>query len=178
MPTYEMKGEMEFLDKRIDGQIAQQPAGSLQLAIKTVARTAAMSLAAVALTFSPARIANANDVAQLLETGACQGCDLSGADLTGAHLIGADLRDTNLTDAQLSYSNLEGADLTGAALVNTDLTGAFLTNAVLDEAVVQSVDFSHATLVYTSMNGATVSDVTLVGANVLLTPISVGGSVE
>lgn len=170
--------EMKLLNRKVGKTIPQQSAGSLQLAIGTVVRVAAMSLAAMTLTLSPARIANANDVAQLLETGACQGCDLTGADLTGAHLIGADLRDTNLTDVQLSYANLEGADLTGASLVNTDLTGAFLTNAVLDEAVVQSVDFSEATLVYTSMNGATVSDVTLVGANVLLTPISVGGSAE
>jgi hypothetical protein len=33
---------------------------------------------------------------RLLETGACQGCDLRDADLRGRHLIGADLRDADL----------------------------------------------------------------------------------
>ncbi|MEL6468809.1 MAG: pentapeptide repeat-containing protein [Cyanobacteria bacterium J06623_4] len=141
---------------------------------------AALGLSA-ALSFVPqmaAIAANVADVAQLRETGICRACDLSGADLTGEHLIGADLRDANLTDATLAYVNLEGADLTGATLVNTDLSNAFLTNAVIDDAIIQSVDLSDATLIYTSLENTVVNDVNLVGADVVNTPISIGGSYD
>ncbi len=127
---------------------------------------------------APAQAANDQDVAQLLETGMCQSCDLSNANLTGAHLIGVDLRDADLTGATLSYANLEGADLTGATLVDTDLSGAFLTNALLDDTLISNVDLSDSTLIYTSLDGADVNDVDLVGADVLNTPISVGGSYD
>jgi uncharacterized protein YjbI with pentapeptide repeats len=124
----------------------------------------------------PAGAANSQHVAQLLETGVCQGCDLIGADLTGAHLIGADLRGANLTGAKLAQANLEGADLTRATLVNTDMSGAFLTNAILDNALIREANFANSTLIYTSLEGASINQVNLVGANVLNTPISVGGS--
>jgi uncharacterized protein YjbI with pentapeptide repeats len=126
----------------------------------------------------PAAAANSQHVAQLLETGMCQGCDLIGADLTGAHLIGADLRGANLTDAILAQVNLEGADLSRATLVNTDMSGAFLTNAILDNALIRKTNFANSTLIYTSLEGASIDQVNLVGANVLNTPISVGGSYD
>ncbi|MBE9064683.1 pentapeptide repeat-containing protein [cf. Phormidesmis sp. LEGE 11477] len=122
--------------------------------------------------------ANVADVAQLLETGFCRGCNLTGADLTGEHLIGVDLRGANLTDAVLSGANLEGADLTGATLINTDLSGAFLTHTLLDESVISNVNFSEATLIYTSLEGAEINDVDLLNAQVINTPISVGGSYD
>jgi uncharacterized protein YjbI with pentapeptide repeats len=132
----------------------------------------------VAVIASPVQAENPAQVTQLLDTGACQGCDLTGADLTGAHLIGVDLRDANLTNTKLANANLEGADLTGAVLVNTDLSGAFLTNALLDNTVIQNVDLSESTLVYTSLDDASVEQVNLVGAEVLSTPISIGGSYD
>ena len=152
----------------------------------TVAHSAVVSLglslgivgAATVVMTAPARAENPEQVTQLLVTGACQACDLTGADLAGEHLIGVDLRGADLTGASLANANLEGADLTGATLVDTNFSGAFLTNAVLDEAIVRNVDFSEATLVYTSLDGAVVDNVDLVGAEVLNTPISIGGSYE
>lgn len=127
---------------------------------------------------SPIQAANPADVARLVTTGVCKACDLTNANLTGEHLIGVDLRDADLTGANLTHTNLEGADLTGATLVDTNFTGAFLTNALLDNTVIQNADFSDATLYYTSLDGAEVGPVTLVGADVLSTPISVGGSYD
>lgn len=148
----------------------------------TVAYSAVLSLGVAgtmaALAAPPAQAENSEQVTQLLVTGACQSCDLTGVDLTGEHLIGVDLRGADLTGATLANANLEGADLTGATLVNTDFSGAFLTNALLDDAIVRNVDFSEATLVYTSLEGADVDNVNLVGAEVLNTPISVGGSYD
>lgn len=150
----------------------------LKKAGKVAAVSAAMvlGLTGVEGAIAPAHSANPADVARLLETGACKACDLSNADLTGEHLIGVDLRDADLTGAVLEQANLEGADLTGATLVGTDFTGAFLTNALLDETTIRNANFSESTLYYTSMEGANVGPVTLIGADVLNTPISVGGS--
>lgn len=133
-----------------------------------------------AMTLSAQRVeaANVADVAQLVETGICKGCDLTGANLTNEHLIGADLREADLTNAVLSGANLEGADLTGAILVNTDLSGAFLTNALLDEALISNVDLSDSTLIYTSLENAEVNNVDLLNAEVVNTPISIGGSYD
>ncbi|MEO1636276.1 MAG: pentapeptide repeat-containing protein, partial [Cyanobacteria bacterium J06631_9] len=149
---------------------------------KTLAKIAVgatiIAMGVIALFPSDAQSANPADIAQLRETGICKSCDLSGADLTGEHLIGADLRDANLTGTQLSYTNLEGADLTGATLIDTDFTGAFLTNALLDNTVIRNVDFSESTLIYTSLEGASIDTVDLVGAQVINTPISIGGGYE
>ena len=158
----------------------------LNYGFSELSRTAALS-ATIALGFvgwnatflpAPAQAENPAQVVQLLETGACQSCDLSGADLTGAHLIGVDLRGANLTNATLANANLEGSDLTGATLANTDLSGAFLTNALLDDTVISNADLSNSTLVYTSLDGADVNQVNLEGAHVLSTPISIGGSYD
>jgi uncharacterized protein YjbI with pentapeptide repeats len=164
-----MKQSTQLLN-RLSETVAFSAVISLGLAGLTVGLAAAIA--------SPAQAANPAQVTQLLDTGACQGCDLTGADLTGAHLIGVDLRDANLTNATLANANLEGADLTGATLVNTDLSGAFLTNSLLDNTVIQNADFSESTLIYTSLDGASVEQVDLVGAEVLNTPISIGGSYD
>ncbi|MGC8715241.1 MAG: pentapeptide repeat-containing protein, partial [Leptodesmis sp.] len=82
------------------------------IVLPIIATLAALSLPLVAKAENPAH------VKQLLETGACAGCDLVGANLQAAHLIGADLRNANLEGANLTYANLEGADLTGANLKN------------------------------------------------------------
>ena len=146
--------------------------------VRSVTVALGLSAAMLALFAPAAKAANPADIAQLIETGICKGCDLTGADLMGEHLIGVDLRDADLTGATLAYANLEGADLTGATLLNADLSGAFLTNAVMDDAEIVNVDFSDSTLVYTSLDDATVENVTLVGADVLSTPISIGGSYD
>lgn len=167
----------EHMKRSIKGSIKNK----VQVA-KTAMFAAAIALASTGLTatLSPqvVQAANPADIAQLIETGICKGCDLTNADLTGEHLIGADLREADLTGTQLSYANLEGADLTGATLINTDLTGAFLTNALLDNAILQNVDLAESTLIYTSLEGAEVENVDLAGAEVLNTPISIGGSYE
>lgn len=146
--------------------------------VRDVAIALGIAGVAIALSANPAGAANPADIAQLIETGMCKACDLSNADLSGEHLIGVDLREANLTGTNLAQANLEGADLTGATLINTDLTGAFLTNALLDDTIIQNADLSDSTLYYTSMEGAQIDQVTLVGADVLNTPISVGGSYE
>ncbi len=143
--------------------------------------SAAIALSAVGvMTLSAQQVEAANiaDVAQLIETGVCKGCDLTGANLADEHLIGADLREADLSNAVLSGANLEGADLTGAILVNTDLSGAFLTNTLLDEALIRNVDLSDSTLIYTSLEGADIRDVNLLNAEVVNTPISIGGSYD
>lgn len=148
------------------------------IALATIVGIDAVRWHGLSFGVSPAGAANPADIVKLIETGACKACDLTDANLTGEHLIGADLRDADLTGAVLAEANLEGADLTGANLVNTDLTGAFLTNASLDDTIISNVDFSESTLYYTSMDGAQVGSVTLVGADVLNTPISIGGSYD
>ena len=148
------------------------------LKVAAMSAIATLSLVGLDAVLLPAGAANPADIAKLVETGACKACDLTDANLVGEHLIGVDLRDADLSGAMLNHANLEGADLTGATLVDTDFTGAFLTNALLDDALIRNVDFSQSTLYYTSVDGADVDSVTLVGADVLNTPISVGGSYD
>lgn len=168
--------------KLLTNLLTTQPESNLipskVLKVAAASAIALLSMIGIEATRSPAYSANPADVIRLIETGACKACDLTDADLTGEHLIGVDLRDADLTGATLEQANLEGADLTGAMLVNTDFTGAFLTNALLDNAVISNADFSESTLFYTSMDGAEVDSVTLVGADILSTPISVGGSYD
>lgn len=126
----------------------------------------------------PARGENPDHVKRLLETGACQGCNLIGADLQETHLIGADLRDANLSYANFNDANLEGADLTGANLSGADFTNAFLTNAVLDYTRMNHVNFTAARMYDTHVFGASMEDLTLTDAELFNTNISVGGSYD
>lgn len=82
------------------------------------------------------------NIAALLSTNKCPGCDLRGAnlvdanlfeaDLSGADLSGADLTDANLKSANLSNANLSNANLTDADLSNANLNGVNLTGAVVN----------------------------------------------
>lgn len=136
---------------------------------------AALTFLALMVAATPVKAENPAHVKQLLETNLCAKCDLSGANLSGAHIIGADLRDADLRGANLFAANLEGADLTGANLTRADLTEAYLTDASLNEANLTSVNFTRSQLVHTEARGAIIKDVTLTGANVIGTPISIGG---
>lgn len=131
---------------------------------------AALSVLIPAVVALPARGEDPIHVQTLLLTGSCVGCDLAGADLTQAHLIGVDLRDADLTDAILTEANLEGADLEGA-----DLTRAFLTNANLTNANLSYANFTEAKVYFTEVSGAIFDTVDLTRAEIVGTPISVGG---
>ena len=120
----------------------------------------------------------ATNVQRLVITNQCKECYLVDADLSKLHLIGADLRGADLIRADLSWSNLEGADLTGANLTGANLTGAFLTNASLVNADLDNVNFSQAQLYYVDVTGASMENLNLANANVVGTPISIGGAAE
>lgn len=93
-------------------------------------------------------------VRRLLETRACNGCQLAGARLEGAALPGAQLQQAMLREARLAQANLRGADLTGASLTSTDLRradlqgarfdGAYLTGAQLQDANLEGADLHSA----------------------------------
>ncbi|MBF2036291.1 MAG: pentapeptide repeat-containing protein [Leptolyngbyaceae cyanobacterium T60_A2020_046] len=136
---------------------------------------AALSVLIPAVVALPARGEDPIHVQTLLLTGSCVGCDLAGADLTQAHLIGVDLRDADLTDAILTEANLEGADLEGADLEGADLTRAFLTNANLTNANLSYANFTEAKVYFTEVSGAIFDTVDLTRAEIVGTPISVGG---
>ena len=137
--------------------------------------TAALSLLLPLMVASTAQAENPDHVRRLLTTNACYGCDLSGAVLNSSHLIGADLRGADLSGAQLTGSNLEGADLTGANLEGADLTGVMLTNASLNHANLDGVNFTRAMIYYVDVAGASLENIDLTQAQVVGTPISVGG---
>ncbi len=118
------------------------------------------------------------NISRLILTNACTGCNLTGADLSEAHLIGADLREANLQGSNLTGANLEGADLTQADLSDANLTGAFLTNAVMNNAQLNRVNFTEAKLYYVHVSGASVEDINLTNAQVLNTPLSIGGDIN
>jgi Pentapeptide repeats (9 copies) len=97
-----------------------------------------VGLAVVAgLSFVPAAHgADPSDVARLLQTGKCRGCNLKGADLSRA----------NLRDAELEDANLEAANLTGANLKDADFDRANLQFAMFKDAIIDNTDFSSANL--------------------------------
>ncbi|MCW5752461.1 MAG: pentapeptide repeat-containing protein [Alphaproteobacteria bacterium] len=124
-------------------------------------------LAALAIGLAgPAAAANSDHVRQLIETGACQGCDLSGAklkglklteaDLTGANLSGADLRKADLRRARLAQAVLAGARLKESRLKGADLGQADLRRADLREA-----DLRYAHLYGADFQGADLSNARL-----------------
>ncbi|MGI8935492.1 MAG: pentapeptide repeat-containing protein [Phormidesmis sp.] len=49
---------------------------------------------------------------------------------------------------------------------------------MLDDTTIRNADLSESTLYYTSLDGASVEGVDLAGADVLNTPISIGGSYD
>jgi uncharacterized protein YjbI with pentapeptide repeats len=98
-----------------------------------------------AMFIAPAALAaNPNHVRQLLQTGECQGCDLTRANL----------RNANLRDAKLERANLTGANLTGANLHDADLNDAILRGANLAGADLNDADFSAANLQGANLAGA------------------------
>ncbi|MDA0268132.1 MAG: pentapeptide repeat-containing protein [Cyanobacteria bacterium] len=73
-------------------------------------------------------------VRQLLQTNACENCDLSGADLRRLNLADANLQGANLQRAQLNFSDLSRANLSGAHLQHAELSGARFQGAMLRDA--------------------------------------------
>lgn len=123
----------------------------------------------------PSQAARPEDVQQLLQTQACPGCDLSDADLSYAHLIGADLREANLQGANLEGANLEGADMTGADLRNARLFETYLTNASLNRSNLANADLTNAIAFHADTRGANLSNLTIAGAEIYGSGISIGG---
>ncbi len=88
----------------------------------------------------------------LLETRACQNCDLSGLDLNRLDLSDVDLQGadlslsscklTNLSGANLSKAKLNGVAFDGADLGEADLRGADLRGARLDSAYLEGTKTS------------------------------------
>lgn len=141
-----------------------------------VLRSVLLTLVLPIFVLLPAHGADEADLQRLELTGACPDCDLSGADLQSSHLIGADLRGANLQGANLAASNLEGADLTGANLTGANLSNAFLTNAVFQSAVLDEADLSGSALYFTDVTDASLENINIADAQVVGTPISVGGA--
>lgn len=88
--------------------------------------------------------ANPADIQQLLQTNACENCDLAGAnlrglDLQGAQLQGANLQGTLLNFSDLTRADLSGANLQGAEISGTTFQGANLRGADLTDAIVTNV---------------------------------------
>ncbi len=89
-----------------------------------------MPVAAILAALSLAGPANAKhnekEIAQLLATIECPGCDLRHANLDGKKLVDADLRGADFRGARLREANLTGARLIGADFRGANLRGAFL----------------------------------------------------
>jgi uncharacterized protein YjbI with pentapeptide repeats len=102
--------------------------------VETVADT---STGPVSTAATGSGVSTAN-VATLLATNACPGCDLSSqnlriqdlsnADLSNANLSETDFRNANLSNANLSNANLQGTVLSGTDLTDANLTGATMLN--------------------------------------------------
>ncbi len=86
-------------------------------------------------------------LAQLLKTKKCYGCDLAGLDLSGQSLVGADLESANLTGC-----NLQGCDLSRA-----NLKGAKLVQAKMQQAKIDGADCYKANLSFANLTGASTS---------------------
>jgi uncharacterized protein YjbI with pentapeptide repeats len=135
----------------------------------------AISVVATASLALPSLAAQPADIQRLMQSGACPGCNLAGADLSHTHLIGADLREANLQGANLSGANLEGADLTGADLRGAQMTKTYLTNASLNRSNLAQADLTGAIAFYADTRGANLSNVTIAGAEIYGSGISIGG---
>ncbi|PCI29137.1 MAG: low-complexity protein [SAR324 cluster bacterium] len=76
------------------------------------------------------------DLQRLLETGACNECNLEnvnlrGKELSGFQLVGANLNGADLRETDLSGANLSGASMRRVRLAQADLSGANLRRADL-----------------------------------------------
>lgn len=105
---------------------------------------------------------------QLLETKACEGCDLSDADLHGQNLFEAKLAGANLRDADLRGATLTSADLSGARLAGAKLEGAKLIDAKLNatkdkDGKPQGVGLEYAHLTGVNLSGAELKGALLLG---------------
>ncbi len=98
------------------------------------------------------------NVARLLDTKQCYGCNLSGVNLSGENLDGADLESADLSNAVLTKVDLEGANLKGANLRGTDLSEADLSEADMYKAVLTGANLTDAKL-----DGTLLDDVDLSG---------------
>jgi uncharacterized protein YjbI with pentapeptide repeats len=121
-------------------------------------------LAAISLLLmaNQAQAANPEQLAQLMKTKECNGCDLSGADLIGADLIGAKLQGANLNATNLTGANLSNADLTRASLAGSNLVGANLQQSTLTET-----SFAYANLALAQFNNALLTKTDLAAANLM-----------
>ena len=100
------------------------------------------------------------NVAVLLDTNKCYGCNLSGVNLSGEDLGNADLEGADLSDAVLNEVDFEGANLKGADLTGADLTGADLSEADMYKASLKGANLTNAKLEDTLLD-----DVDLSGVN-------------
>ncbi len=100
-----------------------------------------------------------DNIAVLLDTNKCYGCNLSGADLSGKDLEDADLESADLSWAKLSNADLQNANLKNANLSGADLTGADLSEADLYKAVVEGMDLTDATLENTLLDDVDLTSV-------------------
>ncbi len=100
-----------------------------------------------------------DNIAILLDTNKCYGCNLSGADLSGKDLEDADLESADLSWAKLSDADLQNANLKNANLTGADLTGADLSEADLYKATVEGMDLTGATLENTLLDDVDLSTV-------------------
>ncbi|MBD0302212.1 MAG: pentapeptide repeat-containing protein, partial [Tolypothrix sp. T3-bin4] len=82
------------------------------------------------------------DVALILKTKRCVGCDLREINLSGLDLSGADLRNTDLSRANLKNTKLKDAKMSGARLNQANLTYADLDGADFQESDFKGADLS------------------------------------
>jgi uncharacterized protein YjbI with pentapeptide repeats/predicted small secreted protein len=102
------------------------------------------------------------NIATLLRTNSCVGCNLERANLEGADLSGADLSNAILINTKLSNADLAAADLNNAIMIGTKLSNADLSNAMMMGADLFGADLSNA-----MMMGAVLTDAELRSANLM-----------
>ncbi|MEA3467892.1 MAG: pentapeptide repeat-containing protein [Thermodesulfobacteriota bacterium] len=101
-----------------------------------------------------------SNVARLLDTKQCYGCNLSGVNLSGENLDGADLEAADLSNTVLTKVDFEGANLKGANLSGADLSEADLSEADMYKAVLTNANLTNAKLEGTLLDDVDLSGVT------------------
>jgi|GEM_PF-298257 len=137
--------------------------------LSTIAISILLSLTLFSL---PARAFVQTDYSKLLETKACNNCDLSGSDLSNQSLYGSSLNGANLSNANLSGALLNSAKLESANLAGANLSGAKLTASTLSNADLTGANLSHAVLYNALMSKAKLLKVDLTGADLTAAIIS------